>query len=663
MKTNNYACFLIAGFIVLLNPFNVGCTQEKQTIQELTPEKISLDLKNVEIVELLRVISLKTGKTIVPSKEVAGRITIYLSNVSFNDVLDIILLTQGLALNKKDNIYYVMSEVEYRKMFGQDYVDQRKVQTVKLTYAKPSLVFNALSQLKSDVGKIVVDETSGTLILIDTPEKLELFNKTIKELDRPLSTAIYDLNYAKAADARAHLNDAITQGTGEVIIDERSGKAIITDLPLKMKKLGMLVRELDEASRQVYVEADIIELTLDDQFQRGIDWERVFAEAVKDGLAFAGYFPVTLTNFQTISVGTAASTNYHAILNFLNTYGKTNIISQPRIAVVNNEEANIMVGVRDAYITQTQSQATSTTVTSESVEFIDVGVKLKIVPRIGADGFITMKLKPEVSSVKDTITTKLGSRVPIVQTSQSETVVKVKDGTMIMIAGMVQTEESDTITGWPLLSKIPLWNVLFGSRTKEKKKSEVIIFLTPHLMGGDTSLSSQEITKILPTEYLPESLQDKVARDENMDKALMIPPEAAVVTESLVKPDSSVKDYSSAKDYYKQGLRDKANFNNKEAIRNFIKVIELDNKYVAAYNTLGIVYEQEGQPKKAEEVYLKAISINPRYAPTYYNLALLNEDKQDFVKALAYWRKRVLYGNPDDLWTKQALKRIKELEK
>jgi type II secretory pathway component GspD/PulD (secretin) len=657
MKANNYTCFLIAGLIVLVNPLNTCFAQEKQASPASPLDKISLDLKSVDIVELLRVISLKTGKTIVPSKEVSGRITIYLSNVSFHDVLDIILLTQGLALNKKDNVYYVMSEAEYRKMFGQDYIDQRKIQTVKLAYAKPSLVFNALSQLKSDVGKIVVDETSGTIILIDTPEKLDLFNRTIKELDRPLSTAIYDLNYAKAADAKAHLNDAITQGTGEVIIDERSGKAIITDLPLKMKKLGMLVRELDEESRQVYVEADIVELTLGDKFQRGIDWERVFSEAVKDGLAFSGYFPVTLTNFQTISVGTAASTNYHAILNFLNTYGKTNIISQPRIAVVNNEEANIMVGVRDAYITQTQSQATSTTVTSESVEFIDVGVKLKIVPRIGADGFITMKLKPEVSSVKDTITTGLGSRVPIVQTSQSETVVKVKDGVMIMIAGMIQTEDSDTITGWPLLSKIPLWNVLFGSRTKEKKKSEVIIFLTPHLMSGGVSLSNQEITKILPTEYLPENLQNKMARDEKMDQALIIQPGAGVVKEPLVKPDLS------AKDYYQKGLRAQANFNNKEAIRNFSKVIELDNKYIAAYNTLGIIYEQEGQPQKAEAMYLKAVSINPRYAPVYYNLALLNEDKQDFAKALAYWRKRVLYGNTNDIWTKQALKRIKELEK
>ncbi len=515
--------------MVLINPLGVYCAQEDQIIQESAEDRISLDLKNVDIVELLRIVSLKTNRTIVPSKEVSGRITIYLNNVSFNDVLDVILLTQGLAVNKKDNVYYVMSEGEYKKMFGLDYIDQRKIETIKLSYAKPSVVFNALGQLKSDVGKIVVDETTGTIILIDIPEKLQLLKKTIKELDQPLDTATFDLNYAKSADAKTQLTAAVTPGTGGVIIDERSGKAIISDLPGKMQNLSKLVREIDEESRQVYVETDIVELTLSDKFERGIDWEKVWTSAAMDGLAFSGYFPAAslsalgATAFQRVSVGTLATNHYSAIINFLNTYGKTKIISQPKIAVVNNEEANIMVGVREAYITQTQSQATSTTVTSESVEFVDVGVKLKIVPRIGADGFITMKLKPEVSSVKETITTDLGSRIPIVQTSQSETVVKVKDGMMIMIAGMTKTENIDSIKGWPVLSKIPFLGVFFSYRSNEVKRTEVIIFLTPHISRGDAGLRGQEITKILPMEHLPENLQNKVVRDEAIDSGLFDP--------------------------------------------------------------------------------------------------------------------------------------------
>ncbi|PIS34173.1 MAG: hypothetical protein COT38_01495 [Candidatus Omnitrophica bacterium CG08_land_8_20_14_0_20_41_16] len=695
--------FIVA--VVLISPLGAktGCAQENQQVQvqqvqESANDKISLDLKNVEIVELLRIVSLKTGKTIVPSKEVTGRITVYLSNVAFNDVLDIILLTQGLALNRKDNVYYVMSEAEYRKTFGRDYVDQRKIQTVKLAYAKPAVIFAALAQLKSDVGKIVVDEASGTIILIDIPEKLELLNKTIQDLDRPLTTTIYDLNYIKPADAKTQFGAAITPGTGEVIIDERSGKAIISDLPDKMQKMNMLVRELDEASRQVYVEVDIVELTLSDAFERGIDWQKVFDSAVADGLAFAGSYPAAALTaaYSQIKVGTLATENYSAILKFLSTYGKTNVISQPRIAVVNNEEANVMVGVREAYITQTQSQATSTTVTSETVEFIDVGVKLKIVPKIGADGFITMKIKPEVSSVKETITTALGSRIPIVQTSQSETVVKIKDGMMIMIAGMTKIEDTDTVKGWPVLSKIPFLGAFFSYRSKSKTRTEVIIFLTPHLSSGDVGLRGAEITKIIPMEHLPENLQQKVIRDNIIDEGLLNPEkmkqeqaakqaielaaketierktdkaakiEAAKAAEKAVKIEARKSEKllveETAKDYYQRGLWAQADSDPEEAIRNFIKATELNNKYAAAYNSLGIIYEQEFKFEKAEAMYLKAITVDPNYAPAYSNLALFNEDRSDFVQALKYWHKRALRGDPNDEWTKKAVQRVKELE-
>lgn len=694
MKRNNKICLPALSLIILAVCGNFSMAEEPWQKDEGAQDKISLDLKNVDIGELLRIVSLKTNRTIVPSKDVSGRITIYLNNVTFNDLLDVILLTQGLALNKKDNVYYVMTEAEYKKIFGLDYVDNRKIETVKLSYSKPSVVFNAISQLKSDVGKIVVDETTGTVILIDIPEKLSLLKKTISQLDQPLATATFDLNYAKAADAKTQLTAAVTQGTGGVIIDERSGKAIVSDLPGKMKNLTKLVREIDEESRQVYVETDIVELTLSDKFERGIDWEKIYTSAAMDGLAFAGYFPATLASaYQKISVGTLATDHYKAILNFLDTYGKTNIISQPKIAVVNNEEANIMVGVREAYITQTQSQATSTTVTSETVEFVDVGVKLKIVPRIGSDGFITMKLKPEVSSVKETITTELGSRIPIVQTSQSETVVKIKDGMMIMIAGMTKTEDIDSIKGWPILSKIPFLGVFFGYRSKEVKRTEVIIFLTPRISRGDAGLRGKELTNVLAMEYLPENLQSKVIRDEAINSGLYEPEkmkkdqaekqaereaieeEARIIAEQakLKAAERRAKQAyaagakkhmlnETAKDYYQRGLRAKADSDNKEAVINFMKAIDLDSKYAAAYNSLGIIYEQEGRPAKAEEMYLKAVSVDANYYPAYSNLALFNEERRDYFKALEYWRKRVIYGNPNDEWTQQALLRVKELE-
>jgi len=106
-----------------------------------------------------------------------------------------------------------------------------------------------------------------------------------------LETAIYDLNYAKPADAKAQLSAAMTPGTGEVIVDERNGKAIISDLPKKMDKLGTLVKELDEETRQVFIETEIIQVTLSDNFQRGIDWEKVFSESKWPALILSALFP------------------------------------------------------------------------------------------------------------------------------------------------------------------------------------------------------------------------------------------------------------------------------------------------------------------------------------------------------------------------------------
>jgi type II secretory pathway component GspD/PulD (secretin) len=112
-----------------------------------------------------------------------------------------------------------------------------------------------------------------------------------------------------------------------------------------------------------------------------------------------------------------------------------------------------------------------------------------------------MKIKPEVSTVRETLTTSLGSVIPIVETSEAETVVKVKDGTMIMIAGLIKEEKRDDISGVPLLSKIPI----FGTRDKSKTRTELIIFLTPRILKEKKKTekernSSFRISKRLPGE-------------------------------------------------------------------------------------------------------------------------------------------------------------------
>lgn len=647
-------------------------------------EKISLDLKDIDISELFRILSLKTGKTIIPRKEVTGRITLYLNNVGFEDALDYILLSQGLTYEKKNNVYSVMPLESYKKIYGVYPSDPRKVRTIKLEFSKPANVFNVLSQLKSDLGKVIVDESSGTVILIDIPEKLAVMEKTINELDNPLETTVYDLNYAKPADAKIQLNAAVTPGTGSVIIDERNGKAIVSDLPKKMDKIDQIVKELDEETRQVFLSVDIIEVNLNNRLQRGIDWQKLFSDNRLHALTLAGHYPpieALTTAYQKISIGTFASDDYSIVLNFLETYGSTKIISQPRIAAVNNEEARIMVGKRDAYVSQTLSQAESTTVTSENIEFIDVGVKLKVVPTINKDGFITMKIKPEVSSApaSEVITTQLGSRIPIVHTSEAETVVKVKEDTMVMIAGLIKDESIDTVNGLPFISRIPLLGAFFSNRDKQRNRTETIVFITPRLMRGDEVLKGAEPKKFIPEEVITKDLKEKFVREDMMGESLaelhkqfifaqdtevMAPPQAVKDQEqnnisvnlsadkkagklqktSLPELDKMEKAMQLEENKLQAKPPEKPQtslaVNTQEGKKQFKKQVlkkKTKKDYIAdkvkEYYQAGLSQEASGDWEAAKASFEKALVLNKNYAPAYNQLGILYETKNFLAQA------------------------------
>ena len=486
-----------------------------------TDQRISLDLKGIDINEFLRILSVKMGVTIVPTKSVTGRVNIFLNNLTFEDALDVVLFSQDLACEKHGKIINIMTAAEYERSYGRKYNEKRQFRSFKLAYTKPSVVFEALGQIKSDIGKIIVDETSGAIFLIDIPEKLDLMAATILKLDKPPIVEIFELRYSKPADVKAQLAAVVTQGIGSVYVDERSHKIVVSDLPEKMKKIREMIQAFDEPTRQVFIEGEIVQVTLKNEYLRGIDWQKIMGGALNN-MNISGTFPVASsftaspnlgTDQLKMSVGTLASDKYTAAVQFLETLGDTKILSQPRIAVTNNQEANIMVGSREAYVTQSLSQGQNTTVTSENIQFTDVGVKLKVEPSISDDGYVVLKIKPEVSSVREVITTALGSRIPIVETSQAETVVKVKDGTMIMIAGLMKEEKREDTTGVPVLSKIPFIGAAFGAKAKQKKKTELIIFITPRIIAGNTPVPGLEADHIVPPDIASKPLRDKIIRE------------------------------------------------------------------------------------------------------------------------------------------------------
>lgn len=478
---------LFVGVCTLGAQEDVSPEASGETAQDVAQGRISLDLKGVDIIELLKILSVKMNVNIVPTKDVTGRVNVFLNNVTFEDALDIILISNGLAGVEDKNIITVMTTEKYTQLYGKPYKELRRVRTFKLKHAAPKDVFTALSQLKTEVGKVIVDEPTGTVILVDIPEALDLMEKSAMSLDQPTETEIFKLKYAKAEDVKAQLADIFTPGSSQVELDARTNRIAISDLPDKMKKIKKVIEAFDDVTRQVLIEAQIVQIELSDKTQFGIDWEKLFSNNKMRQLDLSTDFApdTALSSYGKLSVGTIAANQFNLVIQALNTIAKTNILSRPRIAVVNGQEASILIGSKEVYFSQTQSSTSVATTTAEAINYVDVGVKLNVTPTITEDDFVIMKIRPEVSSVKGTAVSPLKSTVPIVKTSQAETTVKVKDNAMVMIAGLMEEKVVTTKKQIPILGKIPILKWIFGGNTDEKTKTELAIFLTPHIISGD----------------------------------------------------------------------------------------------------------------------------------------------------------------------------------
>src|SRR3989338_6286333 len=452
-----------------------------------TNNKISLDIKGMDIVDVLKTLANRTGMNLIIGKNVTGRVTLFLKDVDVWDAFEIVLLANELAYQKQGEIINVMSQRDYELLYGERFQDKKQAKTIPLKYARAADLSRALNQIKTNIGRVVVDEASNTLVLIDTPKKINEMQDFIKNADLPTQARVFNLNYAQADKIQAKISETLTKGVGSIRIDERTNKVAVTDFPDKLDEISNIITAFDEKTPQVLIDAQIIEIKPSDKFEMGVDWDYWIEKHFRVGSSL----PIGTSGRLLLGTTTASPSekgDYKAILDLLRTIGDTKILSSPRIMVLNNQEARILVGTKDAYITSTTSLSGTTTVTSQEINFVDTGIKLYVTPTINRDGFVTMKIKPEVSSAtrtsiksEDKIT-----EIPIVSTSETETTVMVKDGVTIIMGGLRKDEKQKTVKKIPLLGDIPLLGFLFRSTSDEAKKTELVILLTPHIMSGET---------------------------------------------------------------------------------------------------------------------------------------------------------------------------------
>jgi len=275
--------------------------------------------------------------------------------------------------------------------------------------------------------------------------------------------------------------------------------------------------------RQVLIEATIVEVTLSDRFQQGIDWSRLSPGAngfdIKQSLGGAA---AAVGN--QFTVGFARSTwlgDLTANIRFLDTFGKTKVLSSPKLMTLNNQPSILKVTNDIVYFLidqeTTTSQAGIVQTFTSKVNTVPEGVVMTVIPQISENGNVILTVRPSItrklSDAKDPNPALIGveNLIPVMQTQEIESVLKVLSGETVVLGGLMQDNVKNTDNSIPGLSKIPLIGKVFESKDDNVSKTELVIFLRPTVISN-ASLESDELKSF--KKYLPEN-QFPVAADES----------------------------------------------------------------------------------------------------------------------------------------------------
>ncbi|HYR51809.1 MAG TPA: type IV pilus secretin PilQ [Candidatus Dormibacteraeota bacterium] len=399
---------------------------EYDRMQPSDSRRMSLDVQGADVQTVLRSLAEFSGKNIVASKEVKGEVTLRLRNVPWRHALDIVLKSQGLGMI----------------------------------------------------------ETGQTILIsnLDTLRKEEMEKRSAERAQEellPLETRILPINYAQAKEMSKSVEKTMTK-RGHIEVDERSNTLIVTDISDKLDQVDAMIRNLDTRTPQVEIVARLVDVDVSATRDLGIKWgvhnldlfdagvtEHVDVNA-NDVTGPAGVVTLgTIKPFGSID----------ATLQALETANKANIISNPRITTVNNREASVVVGKQIPLIVQDFAGNAVTQLTT-------IGIKLNVTPHINTGNRITMDVHPEVSDLASQATVQGGI---IINTTMADTRVMVNDGETAVIGGLIRSNESTLKRGIPVLMDIPLLGNLFRSSSSTKQKRELLIFVTPKILGDTAS--------------------------------------------------------------------------------------------------------------------------------------------------------------------------------
>jgi MSHA biogenesis protein MshL len=432
-----------------------------------------------------------TDINMVVHPSVAGDISLDLKNVTVLEVMTLAREVYGYEFKASTNGYIVLPARIQSKIFAVNYLNVNRSGESSMTVSSGQLGSSTSSE--SNDGSISSSNSTST------------------------SSKSSSINTSIESDFWSGLQKTIVSivGNGEgrsVVVDPHAGLVIVRGMPGELRDVGAyLANAQDSLQRQVILEAKIIEVKLSDGFQSGIDWSALS----KDGNTFIGTSGVNSTSASSIITANAAtaallpsptsgnlfgiggsSSDFSGFIQLLSMQGDVQVLSSPRISTVNNQKAVIKVGSDEYFVTNvsssTSSNSTSTTTTPDvTLTPFFSGIALDVTPQISENGDVILHIHPSVSEVVDQIkiinvggqTQQLPLALSTVR--ESDSVVKAKNGQVVVIGGLMQNTSSNSDGGAPGLSDIPIIGNLFKQKKRSNIRSELVILLRPIVVNNN----------------------------------------------------------------------------------------------------------------------------------------------------------------------------------
>ena len=423
---------------------------------------ITLNLKEAEVVDAIRTLSMLSGVNIVADDSVTGNITLNIRDATFKEALDWITRLKRLSYTQVGNAL----------VFGTpEVIDTYRVRITRIVHLENAGAENVKSVLDSFFGeegqlRITTDTRLNNMIIEGTPETVARAKELIAEIDASLITRTFKIDnaiFAEEVEAIRNMLRIFIPDEDRIIVDSRQNEIIVKGNKEEIENARVMIEGLDKRAPQIMIESKIVEIALDKEKDLGISWS--------SGTDASGNRVEGQITFGEITLGGSFERRglFQARLDALVREGETNILSNPKILTLDGKEAIILSGSKIPIRERTEEGI-------ETIRYLDVGLNMTILPRLSMDDYITMDCDIKVES--------LGSELimgyPVINSRQEQAIIRSPLGITNVIGGLITSEEIETIRKIPILSEIPVIGELFKYTNRTKKRTEIIILITAH---------------------------------------------------------------------------------------------------------------------------------------------------------------------------------------